>query len=412
MFQSIKRFAGAGLIVAMLGAFAPQAFAQATYYTNSDNENNANTHVADNDMDVSLGNASGIHPIEFNINVATLPQSSAVLSMRALDVDEEQGEVDLVYINGHLLGKLTGANNVWSVTAFNVNPAWLVAGQNLVRINVDTSGDSTAWVTTIDWAQLLIDGGGATDGDTQGVRITGTSVEREQRHHQHLDLGALDHGRQLPPADQPHRPERQRGDGALPGLRGGRGRRCDAPANPIYPLSSVSGTYTVQAQLFWLDPAQSNFPVQQDIAIASSRTPRARARATSVTTATATGCWTTRKRRWAPTSERCGHGRRRRRRRRRSRPEREYAVDTDGDGVINALESSIVDTDGDGVMNQLDPANTNPCVPNANAAACLADRQRRRRPDQRAGRYARHGPQQRGHATATAPTTAPKSAAT
>ena len=48
--------------------------------------------------------------------------------MRALDVDEEQGEVDLVYINGHLLGKLTGANNVWSVTAFNVNPAWLVAG--------------------------------------------------------------------------------------------------------------------------------------------------------------------------------------------------------------------------------------------------------------------------------------------
>ena len=47
-------------------------------------------------------------------------------------------------------------------------------------------------------------------------------------------------------------------------------------------------------------------------------------------------------------------------------------VDTDGDGVINALESSIVDTDGDGVTNQLDPANTNPCVPNANSAACLA----------------------------------------
>ena len=59
---------------------APLASAQATYYTNSDNENNANTHVADNDMDVSLGRASGIHPIEFNIMVTTLPQSSAVLS--------------------------------------------------------------------------------------------------------------------------------------------------------------------------------------------------------------------------------------------------------------------------------------------------------------------------------------------
>src|SRR5688572_29724017 len=107
----------------LLVAAAPFASAQATYYTNSDNENNANTHVADNDMDTSLGNASGIHPIEFNIMVTTLPQNSAVLTMRNLDVDEEQGEVDLVYINGHLLGKLTGANDVWSSTAFSVNPA-------------------------------------------------------------------------------------------------------------------------------------------------------------------------------------------------------------------------------------------------------------------------------------------------
>ena len=91
---------------------APIAAAQATYYTNADNENNANTHVADNDMHVSLGNTDGIHPIEFNIMVSALPQSSAVLTMRNLDVDEEQGEIDLVYVNGHLLGKLTGADSV------------------------------------------------------------------------------------------------------------------------------------------------------------------------------------------------------------------------------------------------------------------------------------------------------------
>src|SRR3954452_10064746 len=94
----------------LLMALAPLASAQATYYTNTDNENNANTHVADNDMHVSLGNASPLHPIDFNIDVATLPKSSAVLTMRNLDVDEEQAEIDLVYINGHLLGKLTGAD--------------------------------------------------------------------------------------------------------------------------------------------------------------------------------------------------------------------------------------------------------------------------------------------------------------
>src|SRR3954467_4787884 len=155
------------LVLMILGA--PAALAQATYYTNSDNENNLGTHVADNDMDVSLGNNNGIPPIEFNVNVASLPHSSAWMTVRALDVDEEQGEIDLVYINGHLLGKLTGSDNVWSSTALNVNPAWLVQGQNLVRIDVDTSGDATAWVTTSDWGQILVDGGGATDGDTRGV---------------------------------------------------------------------------------------------------------------------------------------------------------------------------------------------------------------------------------------------------
>ena len=121
MFQSFKRFTGSWLAV-LLVAIAPQAFAQATYYTNSDNENNAGTHVADNDMDVSLGNANLIHPIEFNIDVATPPQSSVVLSMRSLDVDEEDGEVDLVYLNGSpsgIGGGVVVAGDVYRGTSSN-----------------------------------------------------------------------------------------------------------------------------------------------------------------------------------------------------------------------------------------------------------------------------------------------------
>ncbi|HEX6398712.1 MAG TPA: hypothetical protein VFZ95_14915, partial [Steroidobacteraceae bacterium] len=252
----------------LLLAVAPLASAQATYYTNTDNENNANTHVADNDMDVSLGNASGIHPIEFDIMVTTLPKSSAVLTMRNLDVDEEQGEVDLVYFNGHLLGKLTGADNVWSSTAFNIDPSWVVVGRNLVRINVDTSGDATAWVTTSDWGQLLVDGGGATDGDTQGVQITGTSVNAGNvtintstfvhsitGGTYRLQISLID------PASNAVTVLSQ--DFAVAA-----GADVTRTASPTYPLNSVSGVYTVQAQLFWLDPGQSNFPVQQDIATA------------------------------------------------------------------------------------------------------------------------------------------------
>ncbi len=47
-------------------------------------------------------------------------------------------------------------------------------------------------------------------------------------------------------------------------------------------------------------------------------------------------------------------------------------IDTDGDGIIDALESSVLDADGDGVADQADPANANPCLPNDNSTVCLA----------------------------------------
>ena len=72
------------------------------------------TGAADGDMDASIGNSDGRHPIEFDITVAPgdVPTSSAALTIRAFDVDEEQGEVDEVYVNGQLLGTLSGANQV------------------------------------------------------------------------------------------------------------------------------------------------------------------------------------------------------------------------------------------------------------------------------------------------------------
>jgi gliding motility-associated-like protein len=48
-------------------------------------------------------------------------------------------------------------------------------------------------------------------------------------------------------------------------------------------------------------------------------------------------------------------------------------TDTDGDGIIDALDSSTADTDGDGVTDETDPANTDPCIPNLNAGPCDQD---------------------------------------
>lgn len=48
-------------------------------------------------------------------------------------------------------------------------------------------------------------------------------------------------------------------------------------------------------------------------------------------------------------------------------------LDSDGDGIIDALDSSILDADNDGVNDETDPANNDPCIPNANAGPCDQD---------------------------------------
>jgi hypothetical protein len=372
MRQFIRGWIGSAVVVCGATAFAPAASAQATYYINTDNENNLHTHVADNDMDVSLGNASGLHPVEFNLMVPTLPQNSAVLTMRAYDVDEEQGETDDVYINGHYLGRLTGANNTWSVSSFNVNTAWLVPGANLVQIEVDSSGDPTAWVTIIDWAQNLNDGGGATDGDTRSLQITSTShnattvtVNTSTTVHSvtggtyRLQISLIDpNGNAVTISTSDF--------AVAPG--------ADAVRNvsPTYPLSSGSGLYRIEAQLFWLNPADGNFPVQQDIAYAQF---------THTAGAGASGFQNDSDGDGLTDGEEATLG---------TNPNSADSdgdgvndgaevgsnpgapLDTDGDTIIDALESSLTDSDGDGVANQLDAANNNPCSPDASGAACLA----------------------------------------
>ncbi len=49
----------------------------------------------------------------------------------------------------------------------------------------------------------------------------------------------------------------------------------------------------------------------------------------------------------------------------------ENPLNEDGDEFIDALDSNILDTDGDLVNDQQDPANENPCIPNASSPTCV-----------------------------------------
>ncbi len=133
-----------------------------SYLTTDDNENNALEGIPDGDMDNYLCNDSPIVPIEFNIFIDEPVVESAQLSLYAWDVDETGSypgypEVDEVYLNGHLVGTLTGANDEWSTSVFNVDPEFINPGpdgQNLIQVFVSTLGPY--WCVEIDWGQLVI----------------------------------------------------------------------------------------------------------------------------------------------------------------------------------------------------------------------------------------------------------------
>lgn len=348
-----------------LATLCAPVFAGATYYTTVDNLGPGGT-AADGDMDTPI-NAGG--QIEFNIDVATLPTSSAVLTIYAHDVDEEQGEKDDVFFNGHYIGPLSGASDVWSSTVFHIDPSWVQTGDNLVRIDVATAGGT--WVVTTDWGQLLIDGGAADRGSTADVEIIGHSiVGGTVTVDSEIAVNSISGGN--------YRLEvtivSPSGDAATVVTQDfavGPGATTLRSLSPSYPLNAVSGVYQVQSQLFYIDGGQTPpMPIEQDIATSAFyhtqnvgpsyddtdsdglTDPEEMLIGTDPTKADSDGDGID-----DPTEV---------------GPNLALPLDSDGDGVIDALDPSLVDTDGDGVPDQNDAGNSDPCSPDASHAVCLA----------------------------------------
>lgn len=118
-------------------------------------------------------NANGTLKFPFTKITNRVISRFAELYMPAYDVDfdaqppEGQPERDRVLINGHVLGFLTGQNEVWKENSFLVPIEWLkfpsapgVNGQpptpvmNEIRIDIDVANTAELWCTAIDWAAI------------------------------------------------------------------------------------------------------------------------------------------------------------------------------------------------------------------------------------------------------------------
>ena len=131
-----------------------------------------NTYITDLDPDVDVTEPDCY---SFDITVDQASGTAATLTLRVRDVDEEEGEIDIVSINGHELGHLSGTNEQWSTTSFDISSYVVYGGSNTVQVCVDPDGgESNTWVATIDWGQILVDGGSASDADIVSLSADGT----------------------------------------------------------------------------------------------------------------------------------------------------------------------------------------------------------------------------------------------
>ncbi len=90
------------------------------------------------------------------------PVNSAQLIVMGYDIDWPTGEWDYVYLNGHELGRLTGASNTWNATVFDIpDLSWVNDGANTLQFKVTAYGEThyDHWTANIAGVTLLIDGG-------------------------------------------------------------------------------------------------------------------------------------------------------------------------------------------------------------------------------------------------------------
>ena len=348
-FSSFVR--GFGFVAILLLSFflVSPVFAGATYITTDDNENNVGAGVADGDLDEYLDMNDSQSPIEFNINVnGALPTSSAHLTIYAFDIDEEDGEFDEVYFNDRLLGHLSGKHNTWSSSVFELNPSWVRTGNNLVKVVINAGypdrTEHRTWAVTVDWGQLLIDGGAADKGDTSGVEVTSYTINDDQ-----VTINTTTTLQSITGGDYQLEISLIDSEGNTTDLT-----QISLSASPnetkqiseavTYDLRGSSGVYTIQAQLFYINDSQLE---QQDIEIHQFYHERDE----GPIDIDNDGLTNT-------VEQNIGTD--------------ELNPDSDGDGVADGVEvgadtNNPLDNDNDGVIDALDP-----CYPNTNGEACLA----------------------------------------
>ena len=124
-----------------------------TYVQFTDNIGNGGVGPPDNDMDATVRNDMGKHPIEFNINIDQI--GNGELGIGGIGVDTTVA--DPLYINGNFKGNLSGTNGTYTISTFGVQISDVSLGNNLVQIYIDNDDGLGNDAINIDCGSLTLD---------------------------------------------------------------------------------------------------------------------------------------------------------------------------------------------------------------------------------------------------------------
>ena len=120
-----------------------------------------------------INHSSGGYPFKmtFELDENTMPLQSCKLGIYTWDCDEISStwhrEYDQVYVNGICVGVITGQDDTWKTSYFDVPLNALRLGENTITVYVGHQDKATGavvkntdyWLLTVKWASLQFDGG-------------------------------------------------------------------------------------------------------------------------------------------------------------------------------------------------------------------------------------------------------------
>ncbi|MBF0236521.1 MAG: hypothetical protein HQM12_02350 [SAR324 cluster bacterium] len=194
------------------------------------------------------------------------PAEKATLSIYAFDTDEERGEEVRIYLNDHLAGRLSGTDNTWNTTVFDLDPAWVVEGENRVRFVIgDSRSRNIKWTGTLGWGQLLIDGGAGDQGQIIAQNISTATEGKMIRLGLNTSLKALINGNfriEYSLMD----PDKNALEGAIEDIALTQDETRELPTRNLnYDKSLPSGTYELVSSLFYQDETTGMWIQQQSM---------------------------------------------------------------------------------------------------------------------------------------------------